>query len=181
MKKNEKLSLKLGFRLAFLAVLFLAFSCTQDMTELETDPEAKNSKNQKAVLKTLVKGAALNAANGIAIGPNDGHLYVASVTGQEIVVMNKNNGKIIERITEGVQSPDDLVFGPDGSLYWTDILTGEVGRRTPGSDGIVTSQEGIVTKQKFLPGVNPIAFNDDDRLFQFEEGLPEDWKTFKAI
>ena len=79
--------------------------------------------------------------------------------------MNKNSGKIIDRITEGVQSPDDLVFGPDGSLYWTDLLTGEVGRRTPGPNGIVTSQEGDFTKFPFLPGVNPIAFNDEGRLF----------------
>ncbi|MGI9530597.1 hypothetical protein [Lutimonas sp.] len=156
MKKNEKLFTKLGPRLAFLALLFLSFSCTQDMTELENNLEKKNGKSNTADLKTLVRGASLNAANGIAIGPDDGHLYVASVTGQEIVVMNKRNGKIIDRITEGVQSPDDLVFGPDGSLYWTDILTGQVGRRTP---------SGVVTKQEFLPGVNPIAFNDEGRLF----------------
>lgn len=151
MRKFEKLFLMSGQRLVFLAVLFLAFSCSDD----DDGPIEDIKDDLEANMTTLVNGAALNAANGITIGP-DGNLYVASVTGQEIVVMDKSNGNIIERITEGVQSPDDLVFGPDGSLYWTDILTGEVGRRTP---------DGVVKKQPFLGGVNPIAFNDEGRLF----------------
>ena len=95
-------------------------------------------------MKTLVRGAALNAANGIDVGP-DGNLYVASVNGQEIIVMDKNNGKIIRKIKDAasgvrfdVISPDDLVWSPDGTaLYWTDILTGEVGRL---KNGIVKKQ-----------------------------------------
>ena len=157
-----------------MAVLFLAFSCSDD----DDGPKEDIKDDLEANLTTLVNGAALNAANGIAIGP-DGNLYVASVTGQEIVVMDKSNGNIIERITDGVQSPDDLVFGPDGSLYWTDILTGEVGRRTP---------DGVVKKQAFLPGVNPITFNDEGRLFialdfqgdglyEFDPELDEDPRT----
>lgn len=144
-------------KVAVLPLLFLVFACSQDdALGPGAGQDAITTRSpQNSVLKTLVRGAALNAANGIEIGP-DGHLYVASVNAQAIIVMNKNNGKIIDRITDGVQSPDDLVFGPDGSLYWTDILTGQVGRRTP---------DGQVTKQQFLPGVNPIAFSDDGRLF----------------
>ncbi|MGB5314864.1 MAG: hypothetical protein WBN56_02600 [Robiginitalea sp.] len=163
MKTNEKPTALSFLRYAFLALLLMAFSCSPDTVvesdNLESsDARSKNKndgKSANAVLKTVVKGATLRGANGVDIGP-DGNLYIASVYGQEIVVMDKNNGRIIDRITEGVQSPDDLVFGPDGSLYWTDIITGEVGRRTP---------DGTVTKQAFLPGVNPIAFNDDGRLF----------------
>ncbi len=162
MKTIEKTSVPSVLKLAFLAVFFLAFSCSPD-TELgpEENLEAANAKTKKAspsVLKTLVKGAALSGANGIDVGP-DGNLYVASVNGQEIVVMNKNNGKIIKRFgpEKGVLGPDDLVFGPDGTLYWTDILTGFVGRMTP--DG---QQLGY---QFVAPGVNPIAFSEDGRLF----------------
>jgi sugar lactone lactonase YvrE len=156
MKTIEKPSLLSLGRHALWAALLLVFSCSPDTVLNTEEPlEAANAKSKNAVLKTLIKGAPLNGANGVDIGP-DGNLYIASVYGQEIIVMDKNNGKIIDRITEGVQSPDDLVFGPDGSLYWTDIITGEVGRRTP---------DGAVTKQAFLPGVNPIAFNDEGRLF----------------
>ncbi len=109
------------------------------------------------VLTELASGAALHGANGIDIGP-DGNLYVGSVIGLEIVVMDKDTGAIIDRLGQdkGVNGADDLVFGPDGSLYWTDTLIGEVGRMTP---------EGTVTKQFVAPGVNPIAFSADGRLF----------------
>lgn len=105
----------------------------------------------------IVKGAALHGANGLNFG-TDGNLYIASFLGREIIAMNKENGTIVRRIGEdmGVKSPDDLVFGPDGSLYWTDLMTGEVGRMTP---------QGVVTKQFVAPGVNPITFSDDGRLF----------------
>ncbi|MBT8222604.1 MAG: hypothetical protein KJN96_05485 [Eudoraea sp.] len=147
-----------------LAVLFLfSYSCSQELElnseNLEgTNAKSKTKNNKKsanAVLKTLVKGAALNAANGLDIGP-DGNIYVASVNGQEIAVINKNNGKIINRITDMVDGPDDLVFNEDGTaLYWTDILTGEVGRL----------KDGIVKKQFVSLGVNPIRFSEDGRLF----------------
>ena len=109
-------------------------------------------------METFIQGAAIAGANGLDIGP-DGNLYIASVNGQEIVVMNKHTGEIIDRFgpQNGVLGPDDLVFGPDGTLYWTDILTGFVGRMT--MDG---QQLGY---QFVAPGVNPIAFSPDGRLF----------------
>jgi sugar lactone lactonase YvrE len=72
--------------------------------------------------------------------------------------MNPRSGKIIDRLgtDRGVEGPDDLAFGPDGSIYWTSILTGEVGRLTPA---------GELSTQFVAPGVNPITFSDDGRLF----------------
>lgn len=105
----------------------------------------------------LVTGAPIHGANGIYVGP-DGNLYIASVGGREILVMRPHDGMILDRLGPelGVQGPDDLVFGPDGSLYWTDIFVGEVGRMAP---------DGVVTKQFVAPGVNPITFSSDGRLF----------------
>jgi len=168
MKTIERPSVKSIFKLAFLAVLFLAYSCSPDTVLNSENLEAANarakSKNDKksgnAVLKTLAKGSVPGMSNGIDVGP-DGLLYAGSVVEQTINVINKNNGKIVNRISDMVTGPDDLVFGPDGSpyegyLYWTDILTGEVGRMDP---------DGNPKKQPFELGVNPIAFNDEGRLF----------------
>ncbi len=117
-------------------------------------------------VKEIGTGAVLDGTNGLNIGP-DGNLYIASFFGQEIIVMNKQNGTIIKRIGRdmGANSPDDLVFGPDGSLYWTDILLGEVVRMTP---------EGIVTRQYVASGVNPITFSADGRLFTARDFTPGD-------
>jgi sugar lactone lactonase YvrE len=108
-------------------------------------------------VEVFVRGAPIHGANGIRVGP-DGNLYIASVFGHEIVVMDPRNGFILNRIgpEKGVQCPDDLVFGPDGSIYWTDIVIGEVGRLKP---------DGTYSKQYVAPFVNPIAFNDEGRLF----------------
>lgn len=115
---------------------------------------AKNSFN--GLGKVLVQGAAIDGANGIMFDDND-MLYIASAAGREILVMDPKSGGIVDRLGTdlGIDTPDDLTFGPDGSLYWTAIMTGEVGRL----------KDGVVTTQFVAPGVNPITFSDDGRLF----------------
>ncbi|QNN53990.1 hypothetical protein [Nocardioides mesophilus] len=108
-------------------------------------------------LSTLVKGAAIHGANGLAID-RQGRLLVASAMGAEIVGVQRSTGQVVKRWghAAGVDSPDDVAVGPDGSVYWTDLPAGEVGRRTP---------DGKVTKQFVGAGVNPIAFSPSGRLF----------------
>jgi sugar lactone lactonase YvrE len=136
--------------------LLVTFTACQEFNELL--PKGANSKkNSKVLVKEIATGSPIKGANGINFGP-DGNLYIGAVNSQEIIVMNSQNGKILNRLgpNEGVTTPDDLAFGPDGSLYWTDIFTGFVKRRTP---------DGVVTEQFVAPGVNPITFSEDGRLF----------------
>ena len=108
--------------------------------------------------RVIARGASIKGANGLYFDKRD-RLHIASVFGREIIVMNPDNGKILERIgpDRGVDTPDDLTFGPDGSLYWTAIMTGEVGRLTPDGKKVIVAQG--------LPGANPITFSGDGRLF----------------
>ncbi len=110
------------------------------------------------VLEVLATGANISGANGIHFGP-DGFLYVASVVGSNITVLDPNSGEIVRTLTavDGVIGPDDVAFAPDGSYFWTSILTGEVA-------GFNATGERIQAAQ-LPPGPNPITFSDDGRLF----------------
>lgn len=96
-------------------------------------------------------------ANGIRFDKND-LLHIASLRGNEIVVANASTGTILKRLgpKQGVETPDDVAIGPDGSLYWTSFETGKVCRLSP---------QGVRSEQMLAPGVNPIAFSNDGRLF----------------
>jgi hypothetical protein len=121
------------------------------------------TKHPGVTVRTLAKGGPIHGANGLYFGP-DGYLYVASVGGNEIVKMDPNSGRILDRIgpERGVFTPDDLTFGPDGSLYWTSIFTGNIGRLFP--DGAY--DDNIVDLGpcgNACPGVNPITFSPDNQ------------------
>ena len=109
-------------------------------------------------MSLIATGANMAGANGVDLGP-DGHLYVASVLGSSITVIDTESGEIIRTWDEaaGVIGPDDVAFASDGSWYWTSIMTGGVAGFTADGERIVAAQLG--------PGVNPITFSDDDRLF----------------
>jgi sugar lactone lactonase YvrE len=110
-------------------------------------------------LATLVGApAATNSMNGTSISPVDGNLYVASVGGTEITIHDPETGEILDRLgpDQGVNGPDDVFIADDGTVYWTDLLAGNVGMLSP---------DGTTTTQFVGPGVNPITMSDDGRLF----------------
>lgn len=109
-------------------------------------------------LEVIATGANIAGANGIHFGP-DGLLYITSVIGSDLTVIDPETGAEVKRFTaaDGVIGPDDVAFASDGSYYWTSILTGEVAGFTPTGEKVIAAQ--------LPPGPNPITFSDDDRLF----------------
>ncbi|MBQ74585.1 MAG: hypothetical protein CMQ20_06110 [Gammaproteobacteria bacterium] len=136
--------------------LVLIAACNQESKPPE--PEAEELESKAPELTIMARGAAIAGANGIHFSP-DNLLYVASVMGSNITVINPETGEIIRQLgaAEGVVGPDDLAFNSDGDFYWTSILTGEVAGFTAGGERLVAAQ--------LAPGVNPITFSDDGRLF----------------
>jgi len=105
----------------------------------------------------LTRGS-LPATFGLRFGP-DGLLYVCSFGG--IAVLDVNAGQLVGMLgaEHGVAGPEDVNFGPDGSLYWAGMFTGDMGRIAP---------DGSVTTQMVSPGLNSIAFSADGRMFVTE-------------
>ena len=85
----------------------------------------------------LAQGSPLHATNGMYFGP-DGRLYVVSASSAIVAAVDKESGEVLERWGPelGVQGPDDITFGADGSAYWTEFAFGDVARRTP--DGTIS-------------------------------------------
>ena len=138
-----------------LASVMLA-GCNSGSDDVTVEAEAPPEVAPKAVLETIATGANISGANGIHFGP-DGLLYVTSVIGSDLTLLNPETGEEVRRYTaaDGVFGPDDVAFAPDGSYYWTSILTGEVAGFTPEGEKIVAAQ--------IPPGANPITFSDDGR------------------
>ena len=109
-------------------------------------------------VSVLAQGSPLHATNGMYFGP-DGRLYVVSASSATVAAFDSESGELLERWgpETGVQGPDDITFGPDGSVYWTEFAFGDVGKRTPDGTTSVIASPGL--------GVNPITFSDDGRLF----------------
>ena len=151
MNKYKKISL------ASLCPL-LAFTLTACIDLEDNDSSNSNSSSTQYEKSTFITGADIHSANGIYFNAAD-QLFIASGIGSEIVTMNPENGEIVQRmgVEDGIEEPDDLTFGPDGSLYWTGVLTGDVGKISPDGNNTIIAQG--------LLGVNPITFSDDGRLF----------------
>lgn len=109
-------------------------------------------------MELFLSGAQISGVNGIHFGP-DGHLYATSVIGSDISVIDTQTNEIIKRYgaEDGVFGPDDVAFNAQGDFYWTSILTGEVA-------GFLQDGRRQIAAN-LAPGVNPITFSDDGRLF----------------
>lgn len=143
--------------LCLLLTTCLIAGCEKGV-DVETSVASPSPTSTLPVLETLATGANIAGANGIHFGP-DGLLYITSVIGSDLTVINPDSGEEVRRMTaaDGVFGPDDVAFGPDGSYFWTSILTGEVA-------GISASGERVTAAQ-LPPGPNPVTFSDDGRLF----------------
>ena len=138
---------------AFIIAVLTLQGCSEN-------PTTNAEKNVAAapVLTTIATGANIAGTNGIAFSA-DNKLYAASVIGSTISIIDPDTGEMLKTLTaeDGVVGPDDIAFGADGSYFWTSILTGEVAGFTPDGYKVVAAQ--------LTPGVNPITFSDDGRLF----------------
>ncbi len=142
-----------GVALLGAAVVPLVAGCGGERAPSAQGPRAHDGYR----IEVLVRGAALHGANGVHFDP-DGRLWVASVLGRELAVIDPDSGTVLERYgpEDGVECPDDVTIAPDGTAYWTAICTGEVGAR---------ASDGSVRRQQVGPGVNPVTLSDDGRLF----------------
>ena len=117
----------LARRAMLLAVAALAAGCDEAASS-GGDEAASSDGNVEAepTVRQIGPSASFRGINGIHFGPN-GDLWLASVVTPAVARIDPESGEILENfgLGDGPKSPDDLAFGPDGSVYWTDISNGE--------------------------------------------------------
>ncbi|GAA2078305.1 SMP-30/gluconolactonase/LRE family protein [Microbacterium hatanonis] len=126
---------------------------------IRVDVEAKTSES--------VYTDDVSALTSAQIGPEDGRLYVTDYLGGAVLSMSEE-GSDVEKVFTGPvngvpMQPDDLSFGPDGSLYITDAAGAQAPYWEPTGRVIrVDSQSGSATVlADELPSPNGIAFSPE--------------------
>jgi len=107
-------------------------------------------------IQILVPGSHFHGIHGLTFDSQD-NLYAGSVVGAAIYRVDTNTGAVEEFIGPPNGMADDLVFGPDGRIYYTSFLQGKL--QAKGADGKITVlADGLM-------GINSLAFNREGRLF----------------
>ena len=103
--------------------------------------------SHRALWRTTRLGppSQLRGSNGVEFGP-DGRLHVAEYLAGRISAVDLATGEVEVVVPESgpVESPDDLAFGADGSMYVTDLVPGRVWRRDPGGVFSLVSEDVAV-------------------------------------
>nr|HRC87102.1 SMP-30/gluconolactonase/LRE family protein [Thermoanaerobaculia bacterium] len=129
-----------------------------------------------ASVDLLTVGAAIRASHGM-IFDRQNRLYVASVLGRSITVLDPDSGVILARIgpEQGVETPDDVAFTPDGALYWTAIVPGEIGKLSARGEFshqfVAFSLNSVATSQGGRVFASQCAFQGGSGLFELDPAL----------
>ena len=150
--KLKPISRKIFFLCYLLTLIALVCSGCTDGSDRRTVPSTPS--------EVFVQGApVIGSANGIFFDAED-NLWVANAFIGTISKLDPDSGEILERLglEDGVGLADDLTFGPDGTLYWTNTgPAGNVMARSLGGPSELLAAG--------IPSVNPITIGDDGRLY----------------
>ncbi len=111
--------------------------------------------------EVVVAGSPFQGVHGLAVD-GKGHLLASNLLGQSVHSIDLSSGAVTTLVGPPFGGADDVTVGPDGSVYWTGYLSGQLMRRTP--DG----KTRVIAKD--LPGLNSLAFRRDGRLYVTQLG-----------
>jgi len=103
---------------------------------------------------TVIRAPEIHGSNGLVID-NDDNLVIASIESKAVFVMDTRRGKVIKTYRHPlISGPDDVTVAKDGTIYYTDIFSGNVGRISPKGEVSLVANLG--------PWVNSCRLNPND-------------------
>lgn len=122
-----------------------------------------------SAVETVVRSTPLYGTNGLAVDKDD-HLVIAAINPKAIFVMDTDTGKILKKYTNPlITGPDDITIAKDGSIYYTDIFSGNVGKISP------TGEVSLVVN--LGPWVNSIRLSPDETKLYVGQCIGDDRMT----
>lgn len=95
-----------------------------------------------------------SSINGLTVQGDT--LWIASIKDDLVLQVDAGTGAILRRIDTQGAGPDDVAVAPDGSVWTTGFVNGDLGRIADGT------YEKVVTVE---PGINPLEFGSDGTLY----------------
>ena len=83
-------------------------------------------------------------------------LWIASIADDLVLQVDRESGAILARFPGGGAGPDDVAVAPDGTVYSTGFLNGDVGRIADGEYSVLVT---------LVSGINPITVGDDGTIW----------------
>ena len=125
-----------------------------DGTTRSTTTKAPATTTTSAVPEPLDDQTAPPSINGLTVqGPT---LWIASIKGDQLLQVDRRTGAILARIPTNGDGPDDVAIGPDGDVWSTGFVSGNLGRVHDGRYEVVT---------QVAPSINPLEFDADGTLY----------------
>jgi len=92
--------------------------------------------------------------NGLVVDGDT--LWIASIADDLVLQVDRESGAILARFPGGGAGPDDVAVAPDGTVYSTGFLNGDVGRIADGEYSVLVT---------LVSGINPITVGDDGTIW----------------
>ena len=114
-----------------------------------------SQKASPTTVETVLRSPIVHGSNGLAMN-NEDHLVIASIESKAVFVMDTDTGKILKTYRDPlITGPDDISIAKDGSIYYTDIFSGNIGKISP-----ATGKVSLVVN--LGPWVNSLRLNPND-------------------
>ena len=101
-----------------------------------------------------VDQSAPDSINGLTVDGDT--LWIASIGDDTVFQVSRDDGTILGRYPAGGAGPDDVAVAPDGTVYSTGYLNGDVGKIVDGKYSVLVTLKA---------GINPITVGDDGSIW----------------
>ena len=125
-----------------------------------------------SVAETVLRSPIIHGSNGLVMD-NDDNLVIASIESKAVFVMDTKTGKVIKTYKHPlITGPDDVAVAKDGSIYYTDFYSGNIGKISPtGEISILVNLGQWVNSIRLNPDETKLYVGHcigDDRLTEID-------------